>query len=67
MSLDEKIEGLVKQFNENNEEIDKLQTALKERENLKLEITGALKAFNSLKEEEPKKEEPKKTKAASKK
>jgi prefoldin subunit 5 len=67
MSLDEKIEGLVKQFNENNEEIDKLQTALKERENLKLEITGALKAFNSLKEEESKEEEPKKTKKASKK
>lgn len=66
MSLDEKIEGLVKQFNENNEELEKLKTAVVERENLKLEITGALKAFNSLKEEEPKKE-PKKAKSVSKK
>ena len=66
MSLDEKIEGLMKQFNENNDELEKLKKGVVERENLKLEILVALKAFNSLKEEEPKEEEPKKAKTAKK-
>ena len=66
MSLDEKIEGLMKQFNENNDELEKLKKGVVERDNLKLEIMGALKAFNSLKEEEPKEEEPKKAKTAKK-
>ena len=66
MSLDEKIEGLMKQFNENNDELEKLKKGVVERENLKLEIMGALKSFNSLKEEEPKEEEPKKAKTAKK-
>lgn len=65
MNVEEKIEQLVKQFNENEEEIVKIKDALQSRENLKLEITGALKAFNSIKEEaseEPKKEPKKKSK-----
>lgn len=66
MSIDERIEGLVKQYNENNEELDKLKKAVVERENLKLEITGALKAFNSLKEEDEEKPAKKEAKTSKK-
>ena len=63
MKLDERIEGLAAQFNANEEELTKLRDALRAREDLKLEITGALKALNSIKEEEPA-EEPKTKKKA---
>ena len=51
MKLDEKIENLVTQYNENEEELKKLRDGVTQRESLKMEITGALKALNSIKEE----------------
>lgn len=63
MDIDGKIEVLAKQYNDNEDDLKKIKEALKSREDLKLEITGALKALNSIKEETPEVEEPKKKKA----
>ena len=59
MELDKKIDNLLTQFKENDEEIAKLKEALVSRENLKFEITGALKALNAIKEESETSSKPK--------